>query len=231
MKNIAELINTGVVGTKQVNEASSGVDELADIFNLFCEQVVIVFPASSAVLRDENSKRTFKQQWLQAFKENGITKLEYLRAGMRVARSQNTDFLPSTGKFITWCKQGIAEQIGLPTPEDLIEMLMDFSAQRGIVDAEDYPFLNDACYWLVMDLMNEMRNRNLSKRDLIDQARVSIASMAKKILAGWVVPKPIKRIASEPSGVTLTREQSLKKIQEIKSKFRLGEQVECENTD
>ncbi|KFA58989.1 hypothetical protein GAPWKB11_0878 [Gilliamella apicola] len=34
-----------------------------------------------------------------------------MRAGLKVARAQNNDFLPSTGKFIGWCKQGISEQI------------------------------------------------------------------------------------------------------------------------
>jgi len=223
MKNIAELINTGMIKHQHVHEKTSGADEVANVFNLFCEQLIIVFPASSAVLKDENSRKTFKQQWLQAFKENGITKLEYLRAGLKVARAQNTDFLPSTGKFIAWCKQGISEQIGLPTPEELIRMLMDFSAQKGIIEAEDYPFPNDACYWLVTDLMYESRERNLSKKDLLDQARIALFDMTKKILDGYKVPKPVKRISSAPVGVTLTREQSLNRIQEIKRKFMIGQ--------
>ncbi|MWN91305.1 Replication protein P [Gilliamella sp. Pra-s65] len=223
MKNIAELINTEMIKPKQVNETPLGADGLANVFNLFYEQLIIVFPASSAVLKDENSKKAFKQQWLQAFKENGITKLEYLRAGLKVARAQNTDFLPSTGKFIAWCKQGISEQIGLPTPEELIRMLMDFSAQRGIIEAEDYPFPNDACYWLVTDLMPESRERNLSKKDLLEHARIALLDMTKKILDGYEVPKPVKRISSAPVGITLTREQSLNRIQEIKRKFMIGQ--------
>ncbi|OCG38832.1 replication protein P [Gilliamella sp. Gris1-4] len=222
MKNIAELINTGMIKHQRVHQKTSGADEVANVFNLFCEQLIIVFPASSAVLKDENSRKTFKQQWLQAFKENGITKLEYLRAGLKVARAQNTDFLPSTGKFIAWCKQGIAEQVGLPAPEELIRILMDFSAQRGIIEAEDYPFPNNACYWLVTDLMYESRERNLSKKDLLEQARIALLDMTKKILDGYEVPKPVKRISSAPVGVTLTHEQSLSKLRAIKRKFKIG---------
>jgi hypothetical protein len=222
MKNIAELVKTGMVKHQQPDNKQSGVDDVANVFNLFCEQLVIIFPASSAVLKDENSKKAFKQQWLQAFKENGITKLDYLRAGLRVARSQNTDFLPSTGKFIAWCKQGIAEQVGLPTPDNLIKMLMDFSAKKGLDDAEDYPFPNDACYWLVTDLMYESKERNLSKKDLFEQANLLLSDMAKKIINGEEIPKPIKRITSTQVGITLTREQSLSKLHAIKRQFKIG---------
>ncbi|WP_442902648.1 hypothetical protein [Gilliamella sp. Choc6-1] len=38
-----------------------------------------------------------------------------------------------------------------------MRMLMGFSAQRGIIEAENYPFSNNACYWLVTDLMSESR--------------------------------------------------------------------------
>lgn len=221
MKNISELINTGIVKYQQSKEKSSMIDEVADVFNAFCEQLIIVFPASSTVLKDENSKKTFKQQWLQAFKENGITKLEYLRAGLKVARGQNTNFLPSTGTFIAWCRQGMAEQVGLPTPSELIKMLMDFSAQNGIVEAEDYPFPNNACYWLVTNLICEMRERNLSKKELLEQARIDLSEMAKKIIDGQEIPKPVRRIASSTVGVTLTREESLSKLQEIKKKYSI----------
>lgn len=221
MKNISELINTGIVKHQQSHSKPSAIDEVANVFNTFCEQLIIVFPASSAVLKDENSKKTFKQQWLQAFKENGITKLEYLRAGLRVARGQSTNFLPSTGTFIAWCRQGMAEQVGLPTPSELIKMLMDFSAQNGIVEAEDYPFPNNACYWLVTNLMCEMRERNLSKKELLEQARIDLSEMAKKIINGQEIPKPVKRIASVPVGVPLTREESLSKLQEIKKKYSI----------
>lgn len=221
MKNISELINTGIVKYQQSKEKSSMIDDVADVFNAFCEQLIIVFPASSIVLKDENSKKTFKQQWLQAFKENGITKLEYLRAGLKVARGKNTNFLPSTGIFIAWCRQGMAEQVGLPTPSELIKMLMDFSAQNGIVEAEDYPFPNNACYWLVTNLICEMRERNLSKKELLEQARIDLSEMAKKIIDGQEIPKPVRRIASSTDGVTLTREESLSKLQEIKKKYSI----------
>ncbi|QHJ84883.1 MAG: hypothetical protein [Caudoviricetes sp.] len=218
MKNISELVNCQVAA-RQEPQTQSSIDAVAQIFNSFFKQLVINFPGSIALLKDEESKTLLKQQWLQAFKENGINKLEYIKAGMTVARRQNTDFLPSPGKFISWCKDGISEQIGLPTASELVEMTIKFAAEKGIILAEDYPFPNNACYWIVTSLYCEMRERNLSAKELEKLAQEKLTSMTNKILNGYVVPEPVKQIASKPAGVILTRDESLKRLSEIKRKF------------
>lgn len=219
MKNIAELINTGMIKHQHVHEKTSGADEVANVFNLFCEQLIIVFPASSAVLKDEKSKKIFKQQWLQAFKENGITKLEYLRAGLKVARAQNTDFLPSTGKFIAWCEQGLIERYGLPSSTDLANMALKYSAARGFDDFHEFRFGTDANYWLIIDLYQAMRDENLGRQKLIERADKLIADLAKKLMNGYVIPSPTKSLPKTVKAKPLTRDQQLSKIDEIKRKF------------
>lgn len=218
MKNISELVNCQVTA-RQGPQTQSSIDAVAQIFNSFFKQLVINFPGSIALLKDEESKTLLKQQWLQAFKENGINKLEYIKAGMTVARRQNTDFLPSPGKFISWCKDGISEQIGLPTASELVEMTIKFAAEKGIILAEDYPFPNNACYWIVTALYCEMRECNLSMKELEKLAQEKLTSMTNKILNGYAVPAPVKQITSTSAGVTLTREESLNRLTDIKRKY------------
>jgi hypothetical protein len=61
-------------------------DKDAEVFNELFRQLLAVFPAlANKSAEDLNEMR---RQWLLAFKENGITTVEQINAGMRVARKQ-----------------------------------------------------------------------------------------------------------------------------------------------
>ena len=46
-----------------------------------------------------------RRQWVLAFKENGITTLEQVEAGMRMVRRRAP--IPAfAGQFINWCREG-----------------------------------------------------------------------------------------------------------------------------
>lgn len=55
-----------------------------------------------------------KKTWVKAFAENGINTPEQLQCGMKQVRKDPSQFLPSVGKFIEWCKPR-AEDYGLPS--------------------------------------------------------------------------------------------------------------------
>lgn len=58
----------------------------AEIFNELFRLLLAVFPVlANKSVEDLNEMR---RQWLLAFKENGITTMEQINAGMRVARKQ-----------------------------------------------------------------------------------------------------------------------------------------------
>lgn len=60
------------------------VQQVAQIINGVFSQLLATFPASLAN-RDQNELNEIRRQWVLAFRENGITTMEQVNAGMRVA--------------------------------------------------------------------------------------------------------------------------------------------------
>ena len=81
------------------------VQQVAQIINGVFSQLLATFPASLAN-RDQNELNEIRRQWVLAFRENGITTMEQVSDGMRVARRQNRPFLPSPGQFVAWSVSG-----------------------------------------------------------------------------------------------------------------------------
>ena len=59
------------------------VQQVAQIINGVFSQLLATFPASLAN-RDQNELNEIRRQWVLAFRENGITTMEQVNAGMRV---------------------------------------------------------------------------------------------------------------------------------------------------
>lgn len=81
----------------------------ASFINYLLEQLTAIFPAANNTLKTPQKLAEFKSSWTKALVEAGITTPQQIERGLRVARQHNSDFLPSSGRFITWCK---------PSPED-----------------------------------------------------------------------------------------------------------------
>lgn len=95
------------------------VQQVAQIINGVFSQLLATFPASLAN-RDQNELNEIRRQWVLAFRENGITTMEQVNAGMRVARRQNRPFLPSPGQFVAWCREEASVTAGLPNASELL---------------------------------------------------------------------------------------------------------------
>lgn len=81
-------------------------ERTAEIFNALFSALRAAFPASVHSFNDQDAFNELRRQWLLAFRENGITTMEQVNAGLRVARRQERPFLPSPGQFIVWCREG-----------------------------------------------------------------------------------------------------------------------------
>ncbi len=128
------------------------VQQVAQIINGVFSQLLATFPASLAN-RDQNEVNEIRRQWVLAFRENGITTMEQVNAGMRVARRQNRPFLPSPGQFVAWCREEASVIAGLPNVSELVDMVYEYCRKRGLYpDAESYPWKSNAHYWLVTNL-------------------------------------------------------------------------------
>jgi len=108
MKDLRELTKNFAPPTPQQEVI---IDEFAkNIINKVFDQLSIIFPAWKYNWKTDKEISSAKMEWTKAFNENGISTLEQIKLGFAKARQSESDFLPSPGKFISWCK---------PSPEDL----------------------------------------------------------------------------------------------------------------
>ncbi|WP_435890580.1 replication protein P [Escherichia coli] len=196
------------------------LQQVAQIINGVFSQLLATFPASLAN-RDQNELNEIRRQWVLAFRENGITTMEQVNAGMRVARRQNRPFLPSPGQFVAWCREEASVTAGLPNASELVDMVYEYCRKRGLYpDAESYPWKSNAHYWLVTNLYQNMRANALTDAELRRKAADELSCMTARINRGEAIPEPVKQLPVM-GGRPLNRAQALAKIAEIKAKFGL----------
>ncbi len=200
-----------------------GSYDAVDLFNELFRQIRATMPAAVATIKTQADLDELRRQWTLAFKENGIRTIAQIEAGMTVARQQEKPFLPAPGQFVAWCKQGASRAAGLPDADELVAMVMRFSARRGgYVTAEAYPWPNNAAYWMVTRLYTGMRFGTWSQAELLREARKELTSMAKRIDAGEPIPAPVKQISSQSTKRPLSRSEGLSRIQEIRRRHGLS---------
>lgn len=211
-------------GLPEVQDARTPVrqaEQVAEVFNGLFAQLRAALPAAIATIRTQAEFDEIRRQWLLALGEAGIVTMEQVAGGMRIARQQEKPFLPSPGQFIAWCRAEESAAIGLPDAAELVDMVYQYSRTRGqYPDAESYPWPNHATYWLVTTLYQVMRDAGLSDGELRRRAAEELAKMVKRIRNGEQIPAPVARLpvlGTKP----LTREQGLRKVQEIREKFGL----------
>lgn len=193
-------------------------EQVAQIINSVFTQLMAAFPAALAG-REQAELNEIRRQWVLAFRENGITTLEQVAAGMRIARQQEKPFLPSPGQFVAWCNEGVSIAHGLPTANELVDMVYRYARTRGYYeDAESYPWECTEHYWLVTTLYSLMRANAFTDSELRKKAAEELAGMTIRINRGEIIPEPIKRLPVL-GGKPLTQRQGLAKIQEIRNRF------------
>ncbi|WP_285130302.1 replication protein P [Leclercia adecarboxylata] len=230
MKSLSEQIHNfdrenfrraahGLPEVQDAREQVTQAQQVAAVFNGLFAELRATFPAAIANFHTQDEFDEFRRQWLLAFRENGITTMDQVAAGMRVARQQAKPFLPSPGQFISWCRAEESAAIGLPDAAELVDLVYQYSRTRGqYPDAESYPWPNHATYWMVTTLYQVMRSAGLSDGELRRRAGEELAKMIKRIRNGEEIPAPVARLpvlGARP----LTREQSMSKVQEIRAKF------------
>ncbi|EMK1731206.1 DNA replication protein [Salmonella enterica] len=176
-------------------------DATVRIFNDLFRQLCAAFPATSAQFKTQADFNELRRQWLMAFAENDINTMEQVERGMRVARQQATPFLPSPGQFIAWCDAGTDTR--LPDADTLYGMVMTYSATR--FDHENYPWPDNACYWMVTRLFDQMRHENLTERELRQRCHDELKRMSQQLASGNLPPEPVRLLSHTHTPVSQER--------------------------
>jgi hypothetical protein len=225
MKSLQKAIQDRDLGTLQSMMAEDnspnipGSYDAIDLFNELFRQIRATMPAAVATIKTQADLDELRRQWTMAFKENGIRTVSQIEAGMVIARQQEKPFLPSPGQFVAWCKDGSRKLSGLPDADELIAMVKQYADTCWKYRSpQDYPWPNNATYWLVMN----MRSGNWSTSDMRREACREIALMGKRIDAGETIPAPIVQLPPRKSVRPLSPQKGLEKIAEIREKLGLG---------
>lgn len=97
-----------------VNNVPSVVNEQTiNIVNKIFAQLEIIYPMWKVHWKNSKNLDLAKGEWTKALMQSRINSIEQLRLGFEKARKDISDFPPSCGKFVGWCKHS-PESIGWP---------------------------------------------------------------------------------------------------------------------
>lgn len=85
----------------------------ASVVNKLFAELKAIFPAWRQAWPDDRAESAAKRSWVIGFMDAGITRIEQIKFGVQQCRREGTDFAPSVGKFVAWCRP-TAEMLGLP---------------------------------------------------------------------------------------------------------------------
>ncbi|MEP8751980.1 replication protein P [Enterobacter asburiae] len=203
MKNLAEKIRSfdreqarrvGHNMPEQYTEREQ-TQQVAQIINGLFVQLAAAFPAS-LVNRSQEDVNEIRRQWVLAFKENEITTLEQVEAGMRVVRRQERPFLPSPGQFIKWCREGHSV-LGIT----VADVMAEYWKWRKLVfryqSSEQYPWPKPIYYHICLELRRRGTDGQLSHKELEREASDILDMWEKRVLAGKPIP-PVRRALAAP---------------------------------
>ncbi|CAM6973681.1 TPA: phage replication protein [Enterobacter hormaechei subsp. xiangfangensis] len=194
MKNLAESIRN--FDREQSRRVAHNLPEqytereqtqqVAQIINGLFVQLAAAFPASM-VNRSQEDVNEIRRQWVLAFKENGITTLEQVEAGMRMVRHQDRPFLPSPGQFIKWCREGRCV-LGITTADVMAEYWKWRKLVFRYPSSELYPWPKPVYYHICLELRRRGIDGQLSQKELEDEACEILGMWEKRVLSGKPIP-------------------------------------------
>ncbi|ELY2035109.1 replication protein P [Enterobacter cloacae complex sp. zbq_9] len=203
MKNIAESIRN--FDREQARRVAHNLPEqytdrdqtqqVAQIINGLFVQLAAAFPAS-LVNRSQEDMNEIRRQWVLAFKENGITTLEQVEAGMRMVRRQDRPFLPSPGQFIKWCREGRCV-LGITTADVMAEYWKWRKLVFRYPSSEQYPWPKPVYYHICLELRRRGADGQLSLKELEREAGDILGKWEKRVIEGKPVP-PVRRAIAAP---------------------------------
>ncbi|ELP5692568.1 MULTISPECIES: replication protein P [Enterobacter] len=203
MKNLAESIRD--FDREQARRVAQNLPEqytereqtqqVAQIINGLFVQLAAAFPAS-LVNRSQDDVNEIRRQWVLAFKENGITTMEQVEAGMRMVRRQERPFLPSPGQFIKWCREG-RSVLGITTADVMAEYWKWRKLVFRYPSSEQYPWPKPVYYHICLELRRLSTEGQLSRQELEREAAKVLISWEKRVAAGNSVP-PVRRVLAAP---------------------------------
>ena len=200
MKDLSKLVGN----YQAVSERKEGliIDGFAKgIVDRVFNNLAIIFPAwkynwkSDDPTDPEKVLRSAKREWTKAFVENNICTIDQISLGFAKARKSESDFLPSCGKFVSWCKPS-PEDLGYPSEQDALKKCISYNANKKLnIESYANPVIIELAgridWWI-------MTNPKLSDKHFRETYMALINS-------GWEPPQEFESARLETSNITKDR--------------------------
>lgn len=166
MKNISNVINDLDLSKKDDHLLQNKVPQIVKtiVDNLF-DQLAFIFPAWKYTWDTKEKIKGAKKEWVKAFFENNISTKEQISNGLKIARKMDSDFLPSCGKFVSWCSPS-PENIGWPSTHEALKKCIEFRSHKKLFgDKAKYcrPMIIELCkkvdWWIMNNANNQVDRR------------------------------------------------------------------------
>lgn len=160
------------------------------------------FPAWRSAFPDDDSLRVAKTTWVKGLMAAGVTDLKQIARGIKKARLSESDFFPSVGKFISWCRM-TPEELGLPS-DDLAWREVGQHCHHVLIHNWSHPGVYEAgrrVGWF------ELRNGTATRKSFAEQYQAVVADVAAG--AEFVMPAAdATRLEHHRNGRRVQTEQS-----------------------
>ena len=169
MKDLSNLVNKYKPITQHQEQIV--IDDFAkSIIDRVFSNLATIFPAWKHNWKSDDPNdpdkvlKSAKREWTKAFVENNISTMEQIKYGFTKARKSESDFLPSCGKFVSWCTP-TAEDFGYPSEQQALRDCISYR-NRHKMGMKTYarPMIIDLCKRVDWFLMNTASNQTEQKR-------------------------------------------------------------------
>ena len=175
MKDLKELAGKYNPVDQQAQNKPLVIDEFSKgIINKVFEQLAIIFPAWKYNWKTDKELNDAKMEWTKAFSENGINTVEQIKDGFSNARKHDSDFLPSCGKFILWCKPSF-EDMGWPSVQDALKQCIKHRGNQKMFRPQNIyvrPMIIELCKivdWWQMNNASNAQERKLADKHFTEK--------------------------------------------------------------
>jgi hypothetical protein len=198
-----QLINQAKANIRNARPEPASLNaEAVDFVNDLFKSLLVAYPAWRQAFPTDKELQLAKKSWIRAFVENGITAKEQVARGMMRARRDESDFFPSVGKFISWCRVQPAD-LGLPS-EDQAWQEINQHSHHVLIHHWTHPALYEAgrrTGWY------EIRNGSVKRETFKAQYQAVAAELADG--AEFDMPAADStRLEHHTSGKRVTTEES-----------------------
>ncbi|ECF1925515.1 DNA replication protein [Salmonella enterica subsp. enterica serovar Newport] len=199
------------------------------------DNLIRLFPAArNTILATPEDVAAMKRQWILAFVDGGITTVDQVRAGVKMARTQGNDFWPSCSKFISWCREADRAALGLPSDDDVMTEFQCYAREHYQHSSpEEFNWSHPVMYWVVLDVRHLMHEHNYTSNEVLRSIQKHMRQWEKKIRSGESIPSPMKQIADkrrppsaadslDPNGTADFRQKGAAALARIRERVRAG---------